>query len=161
MEKEIAKKLKVGDRVAAFEDYNGELTSKIVKHGDCGLALGTIEKVLIKNKITVRWDDVWFNTSKYSETTGEITGYDAVDVNISLLFLPKEAKQKMSVMEKEYKVLVKQAAGKLKEASKLIKEANKIAKQAGTDNLCDMYEANDILMSTLDSCGWQTSSMGC
>jgi hypothetical protein len=91
---------------------------------------------------------------KWEESEADLDPDEDHEVDIKLLTLFSDRAE----IEKEYKVLMKELAGKMKEASSIIKEAGKLARKHGyslADTVgYDLYDA-------MDSAGWRTSSFGC
>lgn len=141
-------RFKVGDRVglvAGKDDDDKVIPFKYEgPYGDNETQYGVIKKITSEELVSVKWDDLGL----------------VHNVEVEFLLPEKEAKEKWSSLEKEYKVIEKEIHKKMKEAAVLLKEANKLAKKTG-NSLGEMYDAIDPLMDAMDVCGWNTSSFNC
>jgi hypothetical protein len=159
----MKKTFNVGDRVATFLTETEDFTTKPpppntdYSEPECG----EVVEVLTNGQLRVNFDSKYLNERTYSPKNGQPVDYTPALVDAKLLFSETEAKEKCSILEKEYKVVSKQVQEKMKEAAKIIRDAQKLAKKELGTNLADMYDAYDALYSAMDASGWRTSSFGC
>lgn len=147
----------VGDRVGANvhvaganEWDDGELKTGLRWEEYVEPAFGKVIGILPDGKVQVEWDE---------DAEGIIVDYLDGDMLTAKQLLPEaDVKSELSRLEKEFNEVQKQVNAKCNEASKLLKEANKLAQKTGR-SLNDMDHGN--LYSTMDACGWRTSSFGC
>lgn len=150
-------KFAVGDRVGANvhiecanEWDDNELVDGLRWEEYVEPAFGTVKAVLPDGKAQVDWDE---------DAEDIIIDYlDGDMIDIKRLLPEVDVEKQLSRLEKEFKEVQKRVNAKCNEASKILKEAEKLAQKTGR-HLFDMDHGN--LYSTMDQCGWRTSSFGC
>jgi hypothetical protein len=76
------------------------------------------------------------------------------------LMLEADAKSALNDLEDAFNKLQDELKVKIVEAANLIKEAGDIAEEHG-EELAEMHDATDPLLSAMDNAGWRTSSLSC
>jgi len=133
----------VDDRVVLPEASELEFWNP--EEDDC--TRGVVTQINDDGKITVKWDSSWRNPNP--------SNHDVED-----LMLESEADDILSKLEEEYEAWADPIRKKMEQVGKLLREANELA-YAQDQNLTEMHDIVQPLMSAMSSAGWSTSSLRC